>query len=286
MLQLNDQLFPSLDALLPPQMASKAEAIGESKANLNAVSMFVLAVLAGAFIAWGGVFYTAVITTGEVALPFGVTKLLGGLVFSLGLVLVIVAGAELFTGNNLIVMAWASGRISWKQVVRNWAIVYAGNFVGAVGIAALVYFAGFAKGGNGAVGETMLKIGVAKCSLSWPQAIAAGIGCNVLVCLAVWICMSCRTVSDKVLAIIFPITAFVATGMEHCVANMYFVPAAMFVKADRGTVDGINGFSFVVNNLVPVTIGNIFGGAVLVGLVYWFVYLRERLVQEQEGIDA
>ena len=275
MLGDEEETIPSPDALLPPQMAAKADAVGEAKANLNAVSTFVLAVLAGAFIAWGGVFYTTVITTGNVALPFGVTKLLGGLVFSLGLILVIVAGAELFTGNNLIVMAWASGRISWKQVLRNWLIVYAGNFAGAIGIAVLVYFAGFAKSSGGAVGDTMLKIAAAKCSISWPQAIAAGIGCNVLVCLAVWLCMSCRTVADKILAIIFPITAFVATGMEHCVANMYFVPAALLVKAERSSSEAIDVASFVSNNLVPVSIGNVIGGAVLVGLVYWFVYLRE-----------
>ena len=275
MLRVEEQNMPSLDALLPPQMAAKAETVGEAKANLNAASTFVLAVLAGAFIAWGGVFFTTVITTGGIALPFGVTKLLGGLVFSLGLILVIVAGAELFTGNNLIVMAWASGRISWKQVLRNWLIVYAGNFAGAIGIAVLVYFAGFANGSNGAVGDTMLKIAVAKCNIAWPQAIAAGVGCNVLVCLAVWLCMSCRTVADKVLAIIFPITAFVATGMEHCVANMYFVPAALMVKAERGSSESIDVANFVVNNLIPVTFGNVIGGAVLVGLVYWFVYLRE-----------
>jgi len=274
MLSREDQQLPSPDALLPPQMAAKAESVGEAKANLDAISTFVLAVLAGAFIAWGGVFYTTAITTGDTTMPFGVTKLLGGFVFSLGLILVIVAGAELFTGNNLIVMAWASGRITWKQVLRNWLIVYVGNFAGAVGIAVLVYFAGFSNGSGGVVGDTMLKIATAKCSISWPQAIAAGIGCNVLVCLAVWLCMSCRTVADKVLAIIFPITAFVATGMEHCVANMYFVPAALLVKAERGSDEAIDIARFVMNNLVPVTIGNVIGGAVLVGLVYWFVYLR------------
>lgn len=273
--RVDEPISPSLDALLPAQMAAKAEAVGEAKAGLNPISTFVLAVLAGAFIAWGGAFFTIVVTTGGASMPFGVTKLLGGLVFSLGLILVIVAGAELFTGNNLIVMAWASGRISWQQVLRNWLIVYAGNFVGAVGIAVLVYFAGLAGGSGGAVGDTMLKIAEAKCGIPWTQAVAAGIGCNVLVCLAVWLCMSCRTVADKVLAILFPITAFVATGMEHCVANMYFVPAAMLVKAERSSNEAIDVMSFALNNLIPVTIGNVIGGAVLVGLVYWFVYLRE-----------
>lgn len=267
----------SPDALLPMEIALRSEEVGETKANMAAMPTFVLAVLAGAFIAWGGAFSTIVVTGGDVPMPFGVMKLLGGLAFSLGLILVIVAGAELFTGNNLIVMAWASRRVTTLQVLRNWLIVFAGNFAGAVGIAFLVYFSGFADQGSGAVGETMLKIGAAKCSLTWTHAIAAGIGCNVLVCLAVWLCMGARSVSSKILAILFPVTAFVATGMEHCVANMYFVPAAMLVKQARGVGDlypEINFTDFIVNNLLPVTLGNIIGGAVLVGLVYWFVFLR------------
>lgn len=275
MLKIEKSSIPSPDSLLPPQMALKAEHVGEQKATLDAVSTLVLGVLAGAFIAWGGVFYTTVVTTGEMAIPFGVAKLLGGVSFSLGLILVVVAGAELFTGNNLIVMAWASGRVSLAQLLRNWSLVYIGNFVGAVGTACLVYFAGFAQGHDGAVGDTMLQIGEAKCSITWTKAVVAGIGCNVLVCLAVWLCMSCRTVADKVLAVVFPVAAFVATGMEHCVANMYFVPAAMMVKLGRGIDKGqVNASNFVLNNLIPVTIGNVIGGAVLVGLVYWFVYLR------------
>ena len=264
----------SMDALLPPQMAAKAEAIGEAKASLDTISTFVLAVLAGAFIAWGGVFYTTVVTTGEHGMPYGVTKLLGGLSFSLGLILVIVAGAELFTGNSLIVMAWASGRISIRQLLRNWVIVYGGNFLGAVGTAVLVHLAGLAEASGGAVGDTMLKIAAAKCSLTWLPGIAAGAGCNVLVCLAVWLCLSCRTVTDKVLAIVFPISAFVATGMEHSVANMYFIPAAMLTSLARGGMDPAVTLSGFANNLIPVTIGNVVGGSVFVGLVYWFIYLR------------
>lgn len=271
-----------LDALMPAEMARKSEAIGAKKAKLNMVSTFVLAVLAGAFIALGGVFYTVVVTSGDVEIAFGLKKLAGGLAFSLGLILVIVAGAELFTGNNLIVMAWASRRISTAQVIRNWTIVYVGNFVGAIGIAVLVFFARIDGQHHGAVGDTMLAIASSKCSLDWPQALAAGIGCNVLVCLAVWLCMSARTVTDKVLAILFPITAFVATGMEHCVANMYFIPAALLVKLRRCPADAgaesqfaeINLHGFLIKNMLPVTVGNIVGGALLVGMVYWFVYLR------------
>ena len=263
------------DALVPAEMAAKAEKIGQAKATLDATSTFVLALLAGAFIAWGGVLYTVVVTTGPAVGAFGPTKLLGGLSFSLGLVLVVVAGAELFTGNNLIVMAWASGKISLRQVARNWLIVYAGNFVGAVGIAVIVFLAGIADGGGGAVGDTILKIAVSKCSLNWTQAVAAGVGCNMLVCLAVWLCLSARSVADKVLAIVFPVTAFVATGMEHCVANMFFVPVAILVQAQRGSDESIGVGPFVLNNLLPVTIGNVIGGSLLVGFVYWFVYLRK-----------
>ena len=273
----HDQGIPAqADALLPPQMAAKAATVGEQKAKLDAVSTLVLAVLAGAFIAWGAAFYTVVVTSGTNSIPFGPTKLLGGFSFSLGLVLVIVAGAELFTGNNLIVMAWASGRISLRQVGRNWAIVYIGNLIGAVGTAVIIYLSGFANGHGGAVGDTMLSIAAAKCSITWTQAIAAGVGCNILVCLAVWLCLSCRTVADKVLAIVFPVTAFVATGMEHCVANMYFVPAAMLVQSARGLEGSeIRLMSFLVNNLIPVTIGKRRRRrGCSWGLVYWFVYLR------------
>ncbi|MDG2013576.1 MAG: formate/nitrite transporter family protein [Pirellulaceae bacterium] len=266
----------SPDALLPLEMAHRAEQIGQDKVERDAISLFVLAVLAGAFIAWGGVFYTVVTTSGINSLPFGFTKFLGGLAFSLGLILVIVGGAELFTGNNLIVMALANGRIKTRQLLRNWALVYAGNFVGAVGVAILVFMAGVPNQAEGQVGEAMHSIAIAKCSLVWPQAIAAGIGCNLLVCLAIWLCFSARSVADKVLAIIFPITAFVATGMEHCVANMYFIPMGMLVQfsTHENTDRPISLMNFFGNNLLPVTIGNIIGGTVLVGMVYWFVYLR------------
>lgn len=267
---------------MPSAMATRSEAVGQVKANLDWMSTFVLAILAGAFIAWGGVFSTVVVTGGD-AFPFGITKLLGGVAFSLGLVLVIVAGAELFTGNNLIVMAWASRLVSTRQVMRNWAIVYAGNFVGAIGIAVLVCLARVHDQNSGTVGDTMLAVASSKCGLNWVQAIAAGIGCNILVCLAVWLCLSARSVADKILAIIFPITAFVATGMEHCVANMYFVPAALIVKwgrGDSGDYPEINLNDFLIHNLLPVTAGNIIGGAVFVGLVYWFVYLRPRTTED------
>ncbi|MDJ0756361.1 MAG: formate transporter FocA [Ardenticatenaceae bacterium] len=275
----------SFDALLPPAMAGKAEDAGVAKANLASWPMFGLAVLAGAFIALGAVFATTV-TTGGSDFPFGFTKLLGGLVFCLGLILVIVAGAELFTGNNLIVMAWASGKVSTGQLLRNWGIVYLGNFFGSLSTAVLVFLSGQYAFGGGEVGANALNIAQAKVNLGFVQAIALGILCNALVCLAVWLCMSARTVTDKILAIVFPITAFVAAGFEHSIANMYFIPMGLLIKAGAGDgFWGVSGLSagdygsltwvnFVWRNLLPVTIGNIIGGALLVGLVYWFIYLR------------
>ncbi len=273
-----------MDALIPAEVARKSEAVGVAKATEGALKLFVLAVLAGAFIALGAIFATTITAGGE--LGFGMSRLLGGLVFSLGLILVVLAGAELFTGNNLIVMAAASRRITLAQLLRNWVIVYFGNFLGAIAFALLMFASQQYLQGDGAVGTKMLAIGSAKTSLDLVPAIALGILCNVLVCLAVWLCMCARSVADKVLAIIFPITAFVAAGFEHCVANMYFIPKALFLKSwasdafwettGRSAADypELNWANFFLRNLLPVTLGNIIGGTLLVGLVYWFVYLR------------
>jgi formate/nitrite transporter len=273
--------FPAggLDALPPPAMARKAEDVGVAKAALPAPKVLALAVLAGAFIALGALFSTTV-TAGTSDLAFGVTRLLAGLTFSLGLILVVVAGAELFTGNNLVVMAWAGRRVSTTRLLAGWLLVYVGNFAGAVATAALVYFARQYELGGGAVGEQALAIGAAKTSLGFGQAVALGTLCNALVCLAIWLTYSARTVADKILAVVPPIAAFVAAGFEHSVANMYFIPFALFVKSDvggGGAVDtsGLTWDAFLLDNLVPVTLGNIVGGTVMVGAVYWFVYLRD-----------
>ncbi|GAB4136591.1 MAG: formate/nitrite transporter family protein [Planctomycetaceae bacterium] len=274
----------SLDALLPPKMAEKAEKVGVAKAEMPTLKLFVLAVLAGAFIALGANFATIVATETSGSWPYGVTRLLVGTVFSLGLVLVIVGGAELFTGNNLIVMAWANRKVSTQKLLRNWGIVYAGNFVGALGTAGLVYFSGQADFAGGKVGETAAKIAVGKVQLDWVSAIALGILCNTLVCLAVWLTFSARTTADRILSIVPPIAAFVAAGFEHCVANMYFIPLGLFllqggdVALATSSADAVplTWSTFFARNLIPVTIGNIVGGAVLVGVVYWFVYLRTK----------
>lgn len=272
-----------IDALLPAEMATRAEYIGVRKAETPAWTMFTLAILAGAFIALGAVFATNT-AAGSSALPFGVAKLLTGLVFCLGLILVVVGGAELFTGNNLIVMAWASGKVTGRALMRNWVIVYAGNFVGSFGTALLVLWSKQYTFGGGAVGETALKIAAGKVSLDFFQAMALGVLCNALVCLAVWLTFSARSTVDKITAIIFPITAFVAAGFEHSIANMYFVPYGLLIKgmdpafvAESGLeLSNLTWSNFLVNNLLPVTIGNIIGGAVLVAAIYWSVFLRNR----------
>ncbi len=273
-----------LDALPPAEVARKAELVGVTKAGMETFNVFVLSVLAGAFIAMGANFATTVAAGGS-ELPYGVVRLLAGLTFSLGLILVVVAGAELFTGNNLIVMGWASRRVSTARLLENWTIVWIGNFVGALGTAFIVYVSGQYTFGGGAVGQTALAIAEAKTSLGFVEAIALGMLCNALVCLAIWLTYGAHTTTDKILAIIPPIAAFVAAGFEHSVANMYFISIGLLIERDEGFVESIqpppdlsslNWASFFLDNLLPVTIGNIIGGAVMVGAVYWLVYLRPR----------
>jgi formate transporter len=285
---MSDKPEPTLDALLPAEIAHKAEEIGVKKAGLDAPSTVVLAVLAGAFIALGAIFSTTVSAGTAGSLPFGVVRLLSGLVFSLGLILVIVGGAELFTGNNLIIMAWASRRVSTRQLLRNWALVYGGNLIGAISTATLVFASGQYRFGRGAVGNAALDIANAKLHLGFLEGVVLGILCNGLVCLAVWLSYGARSTTDKILAIVPPIAAFVAAGFEHSIANMYFLPIALLIRAAAPdafwhaigkTADDypdLTWTSAVLGNLVPVTFGNIIGGVLLVGVVYWFVFLRKK----------
>jgi formate transporter FocA len=285
---MNDRPEPTLDALLPPEIAHKAEEIGVKKASMDAISTIVLAILAGAFIALGAIFATTVTAGASGNLPFGVVRLLAGLVFSLGLILVIVGGAELFTGNNLIIMAWASGRVSGAGLLRNWGLVYLGNLLGALGTAALVFVGGQYQFGRGAVGRAALDIADAKVHLGFLEAVALGILCNGLVCLAVWLSYGGRSTTDKILAIVPPIAAFVAAGFEHSIANMYFLPIALLIRAGapdsfwltidktRDDYPDLTWTNAIVGNWLPVTLGNIIGGVVLVGGVYWFVFLRKK----------
>jgi formate transporter len=274
---VNDE--PRFDAYQPAEIAVRVREVGVAKARLSSANVLALAVLAGAFIALGAMFSTVAIS--GVDAGFGLRRLLAGTTFSLGLVLVVVAGAELFTGNNLIAMAWASRQITAREVLRNWSLVYLGNLIGSLGTALLFLWSGVWKMGGGVVGATALRIAAAKCELPFAEAFFRGVLCNALVCLAVWLCFSARTTTDKIISIILPITAFVALGFEHSVANMYFIPLGILLQRSAAGTDLLSaspreafGWLDFAANLVPVTLGNIVGGTLLVAGVYWFVYLR------------
>ena len=282
-----DNIDIKFDAYSPREIAARIETVGVGKANLNLLAKLMLSVLAGVFIAFGAILFTLVVHDSK--LSYGLTQLIGGLSFCLGLILVVVAGAELFTGNNLLVMAHISRKITLRQVLENWVIVYFGNFVGAVSMAMWIYLTQQWAMNNNLVGAKALLIANAKVTLPFLVAFSRGVLCNALVCLAVWLCMSGRSTTDKILSILFPITAFVALGFEHSVANMYFIPIGLLLKNNAGVLEAaasmagkVNDFSnltvqsILVKNLLPVTMGNIVGGGVLVGLVYWFVYLSNK----------
>jgi formate/nitrite transporter len=272
-----------MDLFGPSEIAALVETRGVAKANAPALTTFVLGILAGAFIGLGAVLSTT-ITVGS-TLGYGPTRWLAGLGFSVGLILVVIGGAELFTGNNLISMSFVSRHITLKRLLRNWVIVYAGNLVGALSIAGMVFAAQWWKQSSGAVGAAALTTAAAKTSLPFVVVFFRGILANALVCLAVWLATAGRSVIDKVLAIMLPISAFVAAGFEHSIANMYFIPMGMLIKNKAGlaTTAGLSTSQMasldmrgLLTNLAASTLGNIVGGAVLVGLVYWFVYLRAK----------
>jgi formate transporter len=253
------------DAYTPSDIAARVTDVGVTKARLPWLTQALLGMLAGAFIGVGSLMFTLVAS--DTTLGFAASRLLGGLVFSLGLLLVVVAGAELFTGNNLIAMAWASGHVSTRELLRNWALVATANFAGAVGLAWLVWMSGHAGMNGGAVGRAAIAIATTKTQLPWGEAFFRGVLCNVLVCMAVWMSLAGRSVVDKAVAVVFPVTAFVAAGFEHSIANMYFVPLALMLGAPVDVARAVMA-------LVVVIMGNIVGGSVLVALVYWAVYLR------------
>ncbi len=260
-----ETLAPSLDAYSPQQVADRVSEFCVVKARAPLLTLAMLGMLAGAFIGLGAAMFALIAS--DATLGFAATRLLGGVAFSLGLILVSVAGAELFTGNNLLAMAWAAGRIGWRDVLRNWVVVCVANFAGACGLALLVWLSGHAEMNGGRVGGAVVAIASAKVALPLAEAFFRGVLCNVLVCMAVWMTLAGRSVTDKAVAIVFPITAFVAAGFEHSIANMYYFPLAMLLGAPLSWGD-------VAVNLVPVIAGNIVGGSVLVALVYWVVYLR------------
>jgi len=261
-----------IDAYSPRQVAEQVQAVGVVKARLPPLAMLMLGISAGGFVALGTLY--AVIVFADPTLPFAVSRLLGGLAFSLGLVLVVIAGAELFTGNNLLVMAWADGKITTREVVRNWVVVYFANAIGAIGIALVVWLSRHGDLNQGAVAARYVEIAAIKTALPFWEAFFKGVLCNLLVCLAVWMAMAGRGVTDKILAVVFPISAFVAAGFEHSVANMYLIPLGILLApgvAGAGAAPDWWGF---VSNLVPVTLGNIAGGSILVAAVYHLIYGR------------
>jgi len=264
------------DAFAPHEIAEKIENIGVRKARLSLLPLLLLGILAGAFIGLGALAF--VLVKSDPTLGYASSQLLGGLVFSLGLFMVVVAGAELFTGNNLLVMAWADKKISTVDLLRNWSVVALGNFMGACGLALLVFFSGHVQMNNGLIAEQYLQIAALKCSLPASVAFFKGVLCNVLVCMAVWMAIAGRSVVDKLVAVLFPVMVFVAAGFEHSIANMYIIPLAMLIQAfgDAGSsMHQITAVDFFAN-LLPVLLGNLFGGAVLVGFVYHVIYQRGR----------
>lgn len=272
-----------LAALYPAKIEERAETVGVGKTTRPVGQLFTLAILAGMFIGMGGMFMTLV--KSDASLSFAASSLLGGLSFGLGLFLVICAGSELFTGNSLMIVSLLSKKITLGQMIKNWVIVWVGNLVGSLILVALLYFAGFYNMNGGAVGEMMMTVAAGKINLTWPTIMCRGIMCNILVCLAVWVSFACRSIVDRFVTVIFPIMAFVACGFEHCIANMYFLPMALLVKSTgaveyTGTanIDAITmgGIAF---NISAATVGNIIGGCVFVGLIFWYTYAKNKKIQ-------
>jgi formate transporter len=262
-------IVTGFDAYSPREIAERVQAVCLTKARTPLLSLVMLGILAGAFIALGSLFY--VIVASDPGLGFAAQRVLGGLVFSLGLLLVVVAGAELFTGNNLLAMAWADGCVTTREVLGNWVVVCAANFAGALGMAVLVFLSGHAEMNGGAVGRAYVQIATLKANLDPLTAFVRGVLCNVLVCMAVWMTLAGRSVTDKFIALLLPIAAFVAAGFEHSIANMYFLPLGYMLQAAAGHTPDLAGLA---RNLVPVIAGNLVGGSVLVALVYYVIYRR------------
>ncbi|MBP3892908.1 MAG: formate/nitrite transporter family protein [Atopobiaceae bacterium] len=264
------------DALTGAQIEAKAEAVGEGKATMPAFRSFVLAILAGLFIGAGGMFMLLV--KSDASLGFAASSVLGGFAFSFGLFFVLTAGAELFTGNNLMALGFLSGKYSLGALLRSWLVVYAGNLVGSLLLVGLLWLANYAGMNGGAVGATMVSVAAAKCALPWGVAFGRAIMCNVLVCLAVWMSFAARTVVDKFLCAALPVTMFVACGFEHCVANMFFIPLGILASAAGAAPEGVDvsalGLSGMLSNLSAATLGNMVGGALLLGGMYWLAYKR------------
>jgi formate transporter len=264
------------DAFSPREIADRIENIGVVKSKLPILSMAMLGILAGVFIGLGAMYF--VLITSDAQLSFGWSRILGGLVFSLGLILVIVAGAELFTGNNLLAMAWADGKISVYALLRNWGVVCLTNLIGALALVMMVYWSKHADMNGGLIGATYVKIAANKCQLSFQQAFFSGMLCNILVCLAVWMAQAGRSIMDKVIVVIFPVSAFVAAGFEHSVANMFIIPMGFLLKETYPQIAGMDVISWqgFFKNMIPVILGNLAGGSGFVALIYYIIYKRNK----------
>jgi len=264
----------NLNAYSPAEIKEAIEKVGVKKANLPFLVSLMLAVIAGGSIGLGALYYSIIVSDAE--LSFATARVMGGLAFSLGLIIVLVGGAELFTGNNLIVMAWASGNVSTKKMLRNWVVVYFGNLIGAVGLVVLVFLSHHLDMNGGRIGLSVLTTAAAKIQPDAVTLFFKGVLCNLLVCLAVWLAYAGRSVTDKIVAAIFPVSAFIAAGFEHCVANMYFLPLAWLMTRTGNVPTDFDAsvitMAGIIHNLVPVTLGNIVGGAGLVGAMYWTIY--------------
>jgi formate transporter len=264
----------NLQAYSPAEIKEAVEKVGVKKATLPFLSSFMLAIVAGGGVGFGALYYT--IVASDPTLSFATVRVVGGLVFTLGLALVLVGGAELFTGNNLIVMAWASGKVSTRTMLSNWTIVWLGNFVGSLGLVILVFFSHHLDMNDGRIGLSVLNTAAGKIRPDMVTLFFKGILCNVLVCAAVWLAHAGRSVTDKMVAVILPVSAFIAAGFEHCVANMYFLPLAwLLIQTGHAPANfdaSLVTLAGIIHNLVPVTLGNIVGGAGFVGAAYWAIY--------------
>lgn len=264
-----------------------AENVGTNKSSLSLIKLIILGIFGGAFIAFGGMISTIILSDSMKYVGYGIGKLLSGVTFSLGLVLVVIGGAELFTGNNLIIMSLLDKKISLPKLLRNWIVVYFCNFIGALLMVFLYYFSGLWKANDFSLGTTIVSIANSKVNINFVEAICRGILCNWLVCLGIWLSFASKDVTGKILAIMLPITAFVALGFEHCVANMYLIPIGIFLSKNQNVINSLglslnrlsnlNIYGLFIKNLIPVTVGNIIGGAFFVGFLYWFVYKKTKL---------
>ena len=279
--------IPQIGAIPPAEMAKLAEQTAVGKTKKHPEVTIVLAILAGIFVSIAGMFYT-IITTGSQDMPYGMVKFVGGMGFSVALMMVVLCGAELFTSNTLLLMGKATGRLKFPQIAKNWTMVYFGNFAGSLLFAGLVYYGGVMEGAGGGVGLSAMYIAKAKLGHTFGQAVVLGLLCNLIVCLTYWMTLASRDATGKMLACVLPVAAFLAAGFEHSIANMYLLPMGYLVKELAGPefwqaigytyqdFEMINLGNIFMMNLIPVTIGNIIGGGVMVGLSKWFVHLRQR----------